>query len=128
MAKNIITYGTFDTFHYGHLELLIGARRLGSYLTVGLSTDEFNLQKEKSCVFNYRQRKNWLENINVIDRIIAEKSWAQKKTDIVKYNIDILVMGSDWTGKFDDLDCDVVYLPRTKIISSSEIKKILGKI
>lgn len=124
--KNVLTYGTFDTFHYGHLELLIRAAVLGDKLTVGLSTDTFNKIKGKVCKFGFDKRKDWLENISVVDCIIPENDWDQKVTDIKKYKIDTLVMGDDWNGKFDFLKqyCDVLYLTRTKDISTTQIKKL----
>jgi glycerol-3-phosphate cytidylyltransferase len=124
---NIITYGTFDTFHYGHLELLLRAKALGNFLVVGLSTDHFNFLKGKKTIFSFEKRKEWLSSIKFIDLIIEENSWEQKIADIQKYSIDILVMGDDWQGKFDYLPCSCIYLPRTQEISSTEIKKILSK-
>ena len=126
--QRVITYGTFDLFHYGHLALLKRAKSLGDYLIVALSTDEFNKIKNKKSFFTYEQRKEMLEAIKYIDLIIPECSWAQKRSDILKYNVDVFVMGDDWAGKFDELNdlCEVVYLPRTKDISSSEIKSILN--
>ena len=125
MKKIIITYGTFDTFHYGHLEILRRAKDLGDYLIVGLSTDEFNILKGKESKFTYEKRKEWLESIKFIDLIIPEEEWEQKENDIQKYKVDIFVMGDDWQGKFDDLPCSVTYLKRTDNISSTEIKKII---
>jgi glycerol-3-phosphate cytidylyltransferase len=123
--KKIITYGTFDTFHYGHLELLIKAKELGDYLIVAVSTDEFNKLKGKQSIFPYEKRKQWIESITFVDQVIPENRWEQKETDILDYNVDILVMGDDWQGKFDFLNCKTVYLPRTKTISSTAIKNIL---
>lgn len=122
--QKVITYGTFDTFHYGHLELLKRAKQLGDYLIVGLSTDNFNKIKGKDSFFDFCKRKEWLESIKFIDMIIPEESWDQKQSDIDKYYIDIFVMGDDWIGKFDNLKCTVVYLPRTSGISSTQIKKL----
>lgn len=122
---NIITYGTFDTFHYGHIELLRRCKDYGDRLIVGLSTDEFNLIKGKTSIFNYNQRKIWLESIKYVDLIIPEESWDQKEKDIINHNIDYFIIGEDWKGKFDHLKCKVLYLPRTDYISSSEIKKII---
>lgn len=126
--KKVITYGTFDLLHYGHVRLLKRARELGDYLIVGLSTDEFNeFQKHKESYNNYAERKFILEAIRYVDEVIPEEDWDQKVTDITKYHIDTFVMGSDWQGKFDFLKsvCDVVYLPRTPEISTTKIKKDL---
>lgn len=124
--KRVITYGTFDTFHFGHLELLSRARDLGDYLVVGLSTDSFNTIKGKQSLFDFKKRKEWLNSIKYVDKIIPEKNWEQKTNDIIKNKINILVMGEDWRGKFDHFFelCDVVYLPRTEGISSSLIKSL----
>lgn len=121
----VITYGTFDTLHFGHLELLRRAKEMGDYLIVALSTDEFNQLKGKESKFPYAKRKEWLENIKYIDEIIPEENWEQKVQDVEKYQIDIFVIGDDWKGKFDYLNCDVRYLTRTENISSTEIKKII---
>ncbi|MED3643626.1 glycerol-3-phosphate cytidylyltransferase [Caldifermentibacillus hisashii] len=127
--KKIITYGTFDLLHYGHINLLKRAKGLGDYLIVGLSTDNFNLQKGKECYFNYEERKQLLESIRYVDYVIPEEFWEQKKQDIEKFKIDILVMGDDWEGKFDYLSkyCQVKYLSRTPEISTSKIKSDLKK-
>lgn len=127
--KRVITYGTFDLLHYGHINLLRRAKALGDYLIVALSTDEFNsTEKKKHCYFSYEQRKNLLEAIRYVDLVIPEESWAQKKTDVVKYDVDVFVMGDDWEGKFDFLkeQCEVVYLPRTQEISTTKIKNDLS--
>ena len=126
--KRVITYGTFDLLHYGHINLLRRARALGDYLVVALSTDEFNWnEKHKKCYFTYEQRKNMLEAIRYVDLVIPEENWEQKKTDVAKYDIDVFVMGDDWAGKFDFLkdQCQVVYLPRTPEISTTKIKEEL---
>lgn len=123
--KRVITYGTFDLLHYGHINLLKRARELGDYLIVGLSTDEFNWnEKQKKCYFNYEKRKMLLESIRYVDLVIPERSWEQKISDIKQYHIDIFVIGDDWKGKFDFLKnyCDVKYLPRTPEISTTQIK------
>lgn len=127
--KKVITYGTFDLFHYGHLNLLERAKKLGDYLIVGLSTDEFNKEKDKTSTFEYNERKRFLEAIKYVDEIIPEKSWEQKIDDIKKYDIDVFVMGDDWAGKFDFLKdyCEVVYLERTPEISSTMIKETQKK-
>lgn len=126
--KRVITYGTFDLIHYGHINLLERAKKLGDYLVVGLSTNEFNEQKNKKCYFSYEERKRLLEALRVVDLVIPEESWEQKRSDIQMYHIDTFVMGDDWKGKFDFLKdyCEVVYLPRTEGISTTKIKKDLG--
>ena len=126
--KRVITYGTFDLLHYGHINLLRRAKELGDYLIVGLSTDEFNWnEKKKKCYFNYDQRKKLLEAIRYVDLVIPEESWDQKISDIKEFRIDTFVMGDDWKGKFDFLKefCNVVYLPRTPEISTTQIKSDL---
>ena len=128
--KRVITYGTFDLLHYGHINLLRRARELGDYLVVALSTDEFNWnQKQKKCYFPYEERKRMLEAIRYVDLVIPEESWEQKTTDVDKYQIDVFVMGDAWAGKFDFLkpQCEVVYLPRTPEISTTKIKRDLKK-
>ena len=127
-VKRVITYGTFDLIHYGHINLLERAKKLGDYLIVGLSTNEFNEKKNKKCYFSYEERKRLLEALRVVDLVIPEESWEQKRNDINLYQIDTFVMGDDWEGKFDFLKeegCEVVYLPRTPEISSSQIKEDL---
>lgn len=126
--KKVITYGTFDMLHYGHINLLRRARELGDYLILALSTDEFNLIKNKKSYFTYKERKLILESIKYVDKIIKEENWEQKIKDIKKYKIDIFVIGEDWKGKFDFLKeyCEVVYLPRTPDISTTKIKKDLN--
>jgi len=126
--KRIITYGTYDLLHYGHINLLRRARQLGDYLVVALSTDEFNSkEKGKKTYFSYEDRKNILEAIRYVDLVIPEISWEQKREDIVKYNIDTFVIGNDWEGKFDFLNdiCNVAYLSRTEEISTTKIKNDL---
>lgn len=126
--KRVITYGTFDLLHYGHINLLRRAKQYGDYLIVALSTDEFNWnEKRKKSYFSYEQRKQLLESIRYVDLVIPEDSWDQKRSDVKEYHIDTFVMGDDWEGKFDDLKdlCDVVYLPRTPEISTTQIKKEL---
>lgn len=129
--KRVITYGTFDLLHYGHINLLKRAKALGDYLVVCLSTDEFNWQeKQKKCYFTYEQRKALLESIRYVDLVIPEESWEQKKHDVHEYHIDTFVIGDDWKGKFDflkDEGCEVVYLPRTPEISTTQIKADLNK-
>ena len=128
MKKKVITYGTFDILHHGHINLLKRARALGDHLTVALSTDEFNsLQKDKTTYFSYEERKAILQAIRYVDEIIPETDWDQKISDIKALDIDVFVMGDDWTDKFDYLAdyCDVVYLPRTPGISTTIIKSKL---
>ena len=128
--KRVITYGTFDLLHYGLINLLRRAKELGDYLVVVLSTDEFNWnEKQKKCYFSYEDRKKMLEAIRYVDLVVPEENWDQKRSDVQKYNIDTFVMGDDWKGKFDFLKdlCEVVYLPRTPDISTTQIKKDLNK-
>jgi len=129
--KKVITYGTFDLLHYGHINLLRRARELGDYLVVVISTDEFNWnEKGKRCYFTYEQRKAMVEAIRYVDRVIPETNWEQKRTDVHDYDIDVFVMGDDWKGKFDFLKeegVEVVYLPRTPEISTTQIKNDLNK-
>ena len=128
--KRVITYGTFDLLHYGHINLLRRAKQQGDYLIVALSTDEFNWnEKQKKCYFSYEQRKQLLESIRYVDLVIPEENWAQKSTDVQLYHVDTFVMGDDWEGKFDFLKdyCEVVYLPRTPEISTTQIKQELKK-
>ena len=129
--KKIITYGTFDLLHYGHINLLKRAKSLGDYLIVGLSTDEFNNKdKNKECYFDYENRKLLLDAVRYVDLVIPEENWEQKISDIQKYNIDVFVIGDDWKGEFDylkDSGVEVVYLPRTKEISTSKIKDDLNR-
>jgi len=119
--QKIITYGSYDLFHYGHARLLKRAKAMGDYLIVGLSTDSFNREKGKKSLQTYAQRKEVLESIKYIDEIIPERNWNQKMKDINKYKAQF-VMGDDWKGKFDELGCK--YIPRTKGISSTELKKV----
>jgi glycerol-3-phosphate cytidylyltransferase len=125
--RRVITYGTYDLLHYGHINLLKNAKALGDYLIVALSTDEFNkLEKNKVCYFSYEKRKLLLEAIRYVDLVIPETCWEQKTTDIKNYNANIFTMGDDWVGKFDfllDEGCEVVYLPRTPEISTTQIKE-----
>lgn len=129
--KKVITYGTFDLLHYGHVNLLRRAKELGDYLIVCLSTDEFNQkQKNKKCYFSYEKRKQLLEAIRYVDLVIPEESWEQKRSDVHEFKIDTFVIGDDWAGKFDFLKeegCEVVYLSRTPEISTTQIKNDLNK-
>lgn len=126
--KKIITYGTFDLFHIGHLNIINRARALGDHLTVAVSSDEFNQTKGKKSIIPYSQRAEIVQSIKGVDVVIAEEHWEQKGSDIKKLGIDVLVMGDDWQGKFDEFKslCEVVYLPRTKDISSSELKSAIA--
>lgn len=128
--KRILTYGTFDLLHFGHIEILRRAKALGDYLVVAVSTDEFNAIKNKKAYHDYATRKKMLEAVRYVDLVIPEKNWGQKRDDVKKYEIDTVVMGSDWEGnenfeKLKDL-CEVVYLPRTDNISTTKIKNDLS--
>lgn len=127
--KRVITYGTFDLLHYGHINLLERAASYGDYLVVALSTDEFNWkEKKKKCYYSYGERKKILQAIKYVDDVIPEKNWEQKLTDVDKYGIDVFVIGDDWKGHFDFLKekgVEVVYLSRTPEISTTKIKKDL---
>lgn len=131
--KRVITYGTFDLLHWGHIRLLKRAKAKGDYLIVGLSTDEFNKCKagKNQSYHDYETRKKMLESIRYVDLVIAEESWDQKRDDVKKYEIDTLVMGDDWRGdsRFESLEgvCDVEFLPRTEGISTTKIRKDLGE-
>jgi glycerol-3-phosphate cytidylyltransferase len=123
--KRVITYGTYDLLHYGHINLLQRARALGDYLIVVLSTDDFNWNmKQKKCYFSYEKRRQMLEALRCVDLVIPEETWEQKIEDVKLYKADVFVMGSDWEGKFDFLKeyCEVVYLPRTPEISTTQLK------
>jgi glycerol-3-phosphate cytidylyltransferase len=123
----IITYGTFDMFHIGHLNLLKRAKSLGDYLIVGISTDEFNQLKGKKSLIPFKERVEIIKSIKWVDEVIAENSWEQKIEDIKNFNIDIFVIGDDWKGEFDFLEkyCQVVYLSRTQDISTTILKNNL---
>ena len=124
--RTVLTYGTFDLLHIGHINLLRRARALGDRLIVALSTDEFNLaEKNKVCVNTYADRKVILESLRFVDLVIPEENWEQKTTDVVTHNVDVFTIGDDWKGHFDFLkdQCEVVYLPRTANISTTEIKQ-----
>lgn len=127
--KRVITYGTFDLLHYGHINLFKRAKALGDYLIVAVSTDEFNWeQKHKKCYFSYEKRKALVEAVRYVDLVIPEESWEQKRADMHDFNIDVFCIGDDWKGKFDYLKeegVEVVYLPRTPEISSTRIREDL---
>jgi glycerol-3-phosphate cytidylyltransferase len=125
--KRILTYGTFDTFHWGHVRLLMRARDLGDELHVGVSTDAFNRQKGKQTYLPFAQRKQIVAELRSVTSVFEENSWDQKIYDVQRLSIDVLVMGDDWAGKFDSLRdlCDVIYIPRTCGISSTLVKQII---
>lgn len=125
--RRVLTYGTFDTMHYGHIRLLQRARALGDYLIVGLSTDEFNALKGKDALHSWEERKHHLQALRYVDLVIPENNWEQKPSDIRLYHVDVFTMGSDWDGRFDELKslCEVVYLERTEGVSSTMIRGML---
>ncbi|PFE04384.1 glycerol-3-phosphate cytidylyltransferase [Bacillus cereus] len=128
--KKVITYGTFDLLHWGHINLLKRAKDLGDYLIVAVSSDEFNKLKSKKSYHSYENRKMILEAIRYVDEVIPEHNWEQKTKDVVNHDVDIFVMGDDWEGEFDFLAayCEVIYLPRTAGISTTKIKKELVQV
>lgn len=128
--KVVLTYGTFDIFHIGHVNILRRLREMGDKLIVGVSTDEFNLKKGKVSLMTYSERAEVVASIRYVDEVFPENSWEQKRDDILKYNVSIFGIGDDWAGKFDDLNdiCKVIYLPRTHGISSTKIKSIVSGI
>lgn len=127
--RRVLTYGTYDLLHYGHVRLLRRAAQLGDYLIVALSTDEFNASKGKASFYSYGVRKEMLESVRYVDLVIPEENWEQKTEDVKKYNVDVVVMGGDWAGdpRFEALreHCEVVYLDRTEGISTTDVKKEL---
>jgi glycerol-3-phosphate cytidylyltransferase len=128
--KKVITYGTYDLFHVGHLNMLKRAKELGDYLIVAVSSDRFNWEeKGKKCFVKDVDRATIVEAIKYVDEVIFEDSWEQKKEDVVKYDVDVFVIGDDWEGEFDFLKefCEVVYLSRTEGISTTQIKEELKK-
>ena len=129
--KRVITYGTFDLFHYGHVNILRRAKEYGDYLIVAISTDEFNWnEKHKKCYFTYEQRKQLVESVRYVDLVIPEETWEQKIDDVKKYQVDVVVMGGDWKGsdRFEYLRdyCELVYLDRTEGVSTTQIKEELN--
>lgn len=126
--RRVLTYGTYDLMHYGHIRLLKRAKQHGDYLIVAVSTDEFNAIKGKKAYHDYETRKKMLEAIRYVDLVIPENGWDQKLEDVLEYKVDVFCMGDDWEGKFDHLKdyCEVEYLPRTEGISTSKIKNDLG--
>lgn len=129
-VKTVITYGTFDMFHIGHLRLLQRMRDLGERVIVAVSTDEFNAIKGKKALRPYGERREVLEALRYVDLVIPEESWEQKVEDITKHSVDTFVMGSDWSGHFDFLRelCEVIYLERTHGVSSTELRESLGRL
>lgn len=127
--KTVLTYGTFDLLHVGHINLLRRAKALGDKLIVAISTDEFNAMKHKQAYYPFEQRKQILEAIRYVDLVIPEENWEQKVSDVQKYNVDTFVMGHDWEGEFDFLKehCEVIYLPRTDGISTTKVKSDLSE-
>lgn len=130
MLRTVITYGTFDLFHIGHLKLLERLRSLGDRLIVGVSTDEFNAGKGKKSIISFEDRVEIVRNLKCVDLAIAEETWDQKALDIKKYDVAVFGMGHDWEGKFDHLAelCEVVYLPRTSNVSSTQIRQVLAAV
>lgn len=128
MSKTVITYGTFDLFHIGHLNIIKRLSALGDRLVVGVSTDEFNAIKGKRPIVPFEQRLEIVKSISYVDVAIPEDRWSQKREDIETYDVDILGMGADWEGKFDELSdkVELVYLPRTDGISTTEMKRVLS--
>lgn len=129
MPKTVITYGTFDMFHIGHLKLLRRLSEMGDRVVVAVSTDEFNELKGKKTLIPYDQRAAIVEAIDCVDLVIPEESWEQKLSDVKAYDVDVFAIGEDWKGKFDFLEdlCEVVYLPRTRNISTTELKRSLKR-
>lgn len=127
--KKVITYGTFDLLHHGHIRLLERAKGLGDYLIVAISSDEFNLGKGKVCTYSYEERAHIVKAIRYVDEVIPETNWEQKINDVRDNDVDIFVIGDDWEGKFDFLKdhCEVVYLPRTEGISTTQVKESLAQ-
>lgn len=128
MSRTVLTYGTFDLFHIGHLNILKRLKEQGDHLIVGVSTDEFNAIKGKKPIVPFDQRVEIVRSICYVDEAIPENDWAQKRLDIAKYNVDVFGIGDDWRGSFDDLEdkVDVIYLPRTSGISTTEMKRVLS--
>lgn len=125
--KTILTYGTFDLLHYGHIEYLKKAKEMGDYLIVGVSNDEFNHQKGKDAYYPYEKRKEMISAIRYVDKVIEQSSFEQKRDDVLNYKVDILVSSEDWLGKYDYLKelCEVIYLPRYPDISTTKVRKDL---
>ncbi|BCB59934.1 MULTISPECIES: glycerol-3-phosphate cytidylyltransferase [Halomonadaceae] len=130
MSKVVITYGTFDLLHVGHIRLLRRLKALGDTLIVGVSTDAFNAQKGKASIYPFDERREIINSISFVDKVIPEETWDQKASDVKEYGVDILGMGDDWAGKFDTLsnDVEVVYLPRTEGISTTDIRTVISRL
>lgn len=128
--KTILTYGTFDLLHVGHVRLIKRLKSLGHYLIVGVSTDEFNKEKGKASIYPFEERREIIESISLVDKVIPEHSWDQKVRDINEHRVDILAMGDDWAGKFDTLssEVEVVYLPRTEGISTTDVRTVISRV
>ena len=128
--RTVITYGTFDLFHVGHVRLLKRIRDLGDRLVVGLSSDEFNKVKGKKVIIPFADRKEILLSCRYVDDVFQENTWEQKREDIIREKAEMFAIGDDWAGKFDDLDdiVKVLYLPRTKDISTTELKTVIREI
>lgn len=128
--KTILTYGTFDLLHIGHVNMLERLKELGNKLIVGVSTDEFNLLKGKQCIYGYAERAKIVGALRCVDLVIPENDWTQKAVDIKQHDVDVFGIGADWEGKFDELQalCEVIYLPRTPSISTTDLKKVLSQI
>ncbi|WP_081194817.1 glycerol-3-phosphate cytidylyltransferase [Halomonas sp. BC1] len=130
MGKVVITYGTFDLLHVGHVRLLRRLKALGDTLIVGVSTDAFNAQKGKASIYPFEERREIIKSISFVDKVIPEETWDQKASDVKEYGVDILAMGDDWAGKFDTLssDVEIVYLPRTEGISTTDIRTVISRV
>lgn len=128
--KTILTYGTFDLLHVGHVRLLKRLKSLGDYLIVGVSTDEFNREKGKASIYPFDERREIIDSISFVDKVIPEETWDQKSFDVKEYSVDILAMGDDWASKFDTLsnEVEIVYLPRTEGISTTDVKTVISRV
>jgi len=128
MKKTVVTFGTFDVFHIGHVNILERAKELGDYLIVGISSDALNFSKKKRYpVYKQWDRVKIINALHCVDEVFVEESLELKRKYLLKFNADILVMGDDWKGRFDEFSdiCEVVYLPRTQDISTTEIITIV---
>lgn len=130
MKKVVLTYGTFDLLHVGHVRLLRRLKALGDTLIVGVSTDAFNAQKGKVSIYPFEERREIIESISFVDKVIAEEAWDQKSSDVKEYGVDILAMGDDWAGKFDTLssEVEILYLPRTEGISTTDVRTVISRV